>query len=342
MEKRTQIAVGGAALAMLATCSCCCFMGLLGSGAPDSPPPPTPTPLAAPGAGVLLAQPSGGPTPTQPTHVAAVEPQEPPDGVRGEEAAEATPGDVRSIEPDAGNCGSSALPEFQRQALVEITPQVTPDGSVLLWLRTNLPAGTILMTSVSGNGYMGQARVSYTGQCMAAGPFSQRGQRIPAGRYTATASTPFAAIHPAEVQAVIGDHGQNLRGRDVERRGSQRLLEATRRFEVGSAAEQRAVQQGQARDAARERELISRYERLVERGRGMEALRHSDALGTLRACGDEMRRNQAAVDALRRDAEAAGADMLARSVGSLNLCVSCVDDARSWCTTASQNLRDIR
>lgn len=108
--------------------------------------------------------------------------------------------------------------------------------------QTNLPDGTMLMLDVAEKAYTklapyADARGYYyaDGRAFArSGRFRSRtftygGSRFPAGQYRAEVIMPFAGIEPAEVKAIIGWKGENLRGPLVKSAGgagSVRMVEA--------------------------------------------------------------------------------------------------------------------
>jgi len=81
---------------------------------------------------------------------------------------------------------------------------------------TNLPEGTALIVSLSRqeSTYNGQAKATVVGGKFQAGPFSQKGGPLNAGKYLVWVSGSLAALQPASVQAVIGanlDYARGLR-----------------------------------------------------------------------------------------------------------------------------------
>lgn len=86
--------------------------------------------------------------------------------------------------------------------------------------KTNLPAGTKFIVSLErpASAYKAQAKavVSKDG-CYAAGPFTQAGEPINTGKYTADVLMPASLSQPDFVQKIIGNRGQNISGNLVRR-----------------------------------------------------------------------------------------------------------------------------
>lgn len=108
-------------------------------------------------------------------------------------------------------------------------PKPTPvafDGTVTLSARleggakpavvgvTNLPNGTLLMITLSRkqSSYSAQDKATVSGGAFRAGPFSQQGSGLNPGKYTIDIGSPLASLQPANVQALFGDNGSNLKG----------------------------------------------------------------------------------------------------------------------------------
>lgn len=81
---------------------------------------------------------------------------------------------------------------------------------------TNLPDGTVLSTMVSGDGYTGQSKTSVRDGTFQAGPFTQSGRQLPAGRYELSVTVPFFNVQPASVRRVLGQRLERMTGPDTE------------------------------------------------------------------------------------------------------------------------------
>jgi hypothetical protein len=119
-----------------------------------------------------------------------------------------------------------------------LTPHVSRLG-VSFSGTTNLPNGTLLMFAFASKAYTQLApyadasRYYYMDQKLwvqsgrvHTRTFTFRGHPFPKGSsYRASVQTPFPGIEPAQVQAVFGPHGDNLRGPLVTRDLGQNLVE---------------------------------------------------------------------------------------------------------------------
>lgn len=211
MERKGKLVllVGGGVV-ILAALSCC-IAGIIGTGppglegaAPDPPHVVAQTQVVVPPAA----------TPTSPEK----------------------PEELRPADPDPMDLCASAerdLPDFDRTPTLRVDVVVRDDHRVQLVVRSNLPEGTILMTTVTGQAFRGGQRMELTRPCVASSPFGP----MPLGSHTAEVLTPNTAIQPRAVREVFGERGRNLHGPQLERDGHQRRLAAQRQFRIGSPEE---------------------------------------------------------------------------------------------------------
>lgn len=93
-------------------------------------------------------------------------------------------------------------------------------GDAYFTIQTNLPDATTLVVSVKGVGssglangrYSAQKEVTVSGGNAVAGPFQNGNVPLPAGEYDVEIKMPDAGMQPENVQRVIGEKGENLRG----------------------------------------------------------------------------------------------------------------------------------
>ena len=94
---------------------------------------------------------------------------------------------------------------------------VNGDGTVSLTAASNLPDGTELGGHVSAEGgYRGSGSAVLQDGKASFGPFSKDGGALPAGTYEVNVTMPIARNQPEAVKAIIGEHGENLTGPQVQ------------------------------------------------------------------------------------------------------------------------------
>lgn len=98
---------------------------------------------------------------------------------------------------------------------VVLTAKVDGGDRPVVVGSTNLPDGTELMVTVARKeiGYMAQDKARVSEGKFQAGPFSRRGAGLSPGNYNLEVLTPYAAVQPAAVRAVMGNKGVALRAR---------------------------------------------------------------------------------------------------------------------------------
>lgn len=100
------------------------------------------------------------------------------------------------------------------------TGETDEAGDAYFTIQTNLPDATTLVVSVKGVGgsglangrYSAQKEVTVSGGNAVAGPFQNGNVPLPAGEYDVEIKMPDAGMQPENVQRVIGEKGENLRG----------------------------------------------------------------------------------------------------------------------------------
>lgn len=114
-----------------------------------------------------------------------------------------------------------AISAFSSDVTLELNATVSNQGLVLS-VKTNLPANTVLMATVvspvdkGGDGYAGQVQgVVSADDVVRFGPFTKAGNRLLPGEYQVTVSTVMAALQPNDVQPFFGQHGEGLTGQYV-------------------------------------------------------------------------------------------------------------------------------
>lgn len=100
------------------------------------------------------------------------------------------------------------------------TGETDEAGDAYFTIQTNLPDATTLVVNVKGVGgsglangrYSAQKEVTVSGGNAVAGPFQNGNVPLPAGEYDVEIKMPDAGMQPENVQRVIGEKGENLRG----------------------------------------------------------------------------------------------------------------------------------
>lgn len=86
------------------------------------------------------------------------------------------------------------------------------EGKPSFMIKTNLPDETDLMLTIHDeNNYSAQSKVKINNGIAESESFSNKGEPL-TGKYTLEICTPFAMVMSESVQAIIGEHGENLTG----------------------------------------------------------------------------------------------------------------------------------
>lgn len=250
--------------------------------------------------------------------------------------------------PDAATAHANLPPiaPLEDGVVLEIEVSKASSGRPILSGRTNLPDGTTIMLGVSGSdtGFNGGESTEVEGTTFIAGPFGPA-RGLDPGRYVASAVMPYPLVQSASVKAVIGEDGEHLRGALVERKELGPTVRVETAFQVGDDAEA-AVSRRRHSEALVEAEAIFKeLESVIAAGRRMEPLRGSQALPTIRRCGEAMATHQSDVKALGRRAEAMPekpARIVGAAVNVTNLCVSCLGSGGDHCDVAETAIEDGR
>jgi len=149
-----------------------------------------------------------------------------------------------------------------------IEPEVMHDNRVLICGTTNLPVGTGLMITVLDtpfSGYQAQDKctVGRNGK-FKAGPFSSGGKGLKEGRYAVEVLMPLPQVQPKDVQKIIGDRGQYLRGPLVQKGITGITVEAKREFTVGGANAKKLQRQRVEKDIASYQKLYYEFDSLYQ------------------------------------------------------------------------------
>jgi hypothetical protein len=103
--------------------------------------------------------------------------------------------------------------ESKKDVVLRLTIDRSIPNRPVLKGDTNLPDGTILMTSVESPSLalIDEAKVTVRNGKFEAGPFGPE-EGLQNGKYLATAVMPPSMFQPDSVRRVIGKQGENLRG----------------------------------------------------------------------------------------------------------------------------------
>ncbi len=103
---------------------------------------------------------------------------------------------------------------------------------------TNLPDGSELMLTITrpASGYMAQAKMTVNAGHFTTEQFSADHHPLNPGRYKVWISMGFAALQPKQVQAVIGEHGQRMTGKNVSQQSGETTFDYKKEMELGGPA----------------------------------------------------------------------------------------------------------
>ena len=235
-------------------------------------------------------------------------------------------------------------PPMEEGVVLGLEVEVSRQRRATLHGKTNLPDGTILMTSVSGDStdFLGQDRAMvHEGSFRT--DFFGPATGLKDGIYTAGVTMPIPRVQTREVRAIIGEEGEHLTGPLVEQGDLGTTVAVEQKFQIGTDAGVAEERQRHSEAIAKADSILRELRQLVNAGRSMETLRDPDNLDRLRRCGEQMRRNQARAETLRKRAEALPQSLgihLAIAATSMNRCVSCLPDAIQSCELAGDSLQD--
>lgn len=149
-----------------------------------------------------------------------------------------------------------------------IKPEVMDDNRVLICGTTNLPVGTGLMVTVLDTPF---SRYQAQNKCTVgrngkfkAGLFSSQGKGLKKGRYAVKVLMPLPQVQPKEVQKIIGDRGQYLRGPLVQRDAFGVTAESSKEFTVGGANARKIQRQRLDKDIASYQKLYYDFDSLYQ------------------------------------------------------------------------------
>ena len=238
----------------------------------------------------------------------------------------------------------ASRPSLDQRVYIDVKIDLASSRRPAIRGETNLPDGTVLMTSVEGkgSGFYGQDRARVRNGRFSSGPFGPSSGLAP-GEYEADVTMPFPRLQDASVRAVIGERGEKLKGKLVRPDTLGATVSTVKVFRVGNTTERAAAKRDLARNKKKARAILRDLTTLAKVGRGMQPLRNPNDLEALRECGNQMRENQAKVWSLRSRAEALprsiGAHLAAAAI-SMDSCVSCRQDAIESCDVADSDLRE--
>jgi len=103
---------------------------------------------------------------------------------------------------------------------------------------TNLPDGTEMMFSLMRPeaGYFGESKVTVKIGHFTTDQFSTDHHPLNPGRYKVWISMTFSFLQPKQVQAVIGEHGQKMKGKYVSQQSGETTFDYKKEIELGGPA----------------------------------------------------------------------------------------------------------
>jgi hypothetical protein len=233
---------------------------------------------------------------------------------------------------------------LSEEVKLELSVEISQQNSPSITGSTNLPDGTIIMTSISGlsSDFMGQDRTTVSNGRFHAGPFaSEKG--LPDGKYVAGATMPIPRLQYESVRAIIGDDGEYLSGVLVRQSDFGATVSAEHEFQIGEDSAARMAGQKYMNADIEANRILSELRKLVTEANDMESLRDRGDVERLKRCGERMRSNQAKAELLREQAmELPRALALDLSTAAYEMirCVSCLPDALKRCEMATNTLNE--
>lgn len=274
---------------------------------------------------------------------ACVQPPQVSNGNSNRAAAQPTPAQTASPAPSAPQ-----LPPLKEGVVLSMTVDGGPDRKPRISGETNLPDGTELSFGIEGktSNFSGGDKGVVSGGRFHSTAFGPDGGLKP-GQYVADVTMPIPQVQPAQVQAVIGANGENLRGQLVKRGGIGTTVEVEQSFQLDeSGAVKVGTNKNQVAASMDEvREVLQTIRALEQQGRGMESLRqgYPNDLDKVRQCGEQMRERQPQARGLRDRAEALPKPFsayLGAAATELVLCVSCSRSALDNCARARSYIEE--
>ena len=166
-------------------------------------------------------------------------------------------------------------PSLRNGVIVELEIESLESKRPVIAGRTNLPDGTVLVTSIDGQTFWGSEDLTVARSTFRGGPFGPA-SGLPAGNYTASVTMQFPRLQTIAVRRIIGQKGEKLKGQLVDQ---DEVFGATvsvkKQFQLGSNREVEEQQRRQKERVAEAKSILRQMKALVRRGREMEAFRVS-------------------------------------------------------------------
>ncbi len=134
---------------------------------------------------------------------------------------------------------TNAAPETKRATPLQFDVQIDVNGGrPRATLLTNLPDGTEIGSSLKSPGYPPKYFAQNGGSVrrgrLAVGPYSDRGARLPSGRYVLSVTAPMTLVQPAHVRPLLRDDYAAFSGPAIKpRTGPDQMDGATVETETG-------------------------------------------------------------------------------------------------------------
>lgn len=218
---------------------------------------------------------------------------------------------------------------------VVLTVEVDSSESPTVSGITNLPEGIGMLISIySKLGYGGQEKVVVSNNSYKSVQFTN----LKPGFYSVSVNSGIAAIHPEKIKKVIGNAGENLKGKAVKTSDIGKYVEVESKFRIGSEVEARNYEQS---EIAKMWDTYKKLKALIDKGVGMQSLRSSESLQSATRCGQQMRTLQAEVEPIQQGTEDLPLQIrihLGAAAIRAGMCITCSRDALQDCTMAKEDL----
>jgi len=219
---------------------------------------------------------------------------------------------------------------------IETSVSETPNRRLKVTGHTNLPDGTVFLISLENEavGFKAQDKATVENGVFSSVPMGPKAG-LKDGEYLIEVLMPLPFTQTEQVQKIIGAKGEYLTGSLVEASEfGGNIASAKRTYFLGS---KESIQQNAKDHHQLVQAITDEVTRLLEEGRKMESLRHTNDTSLLRQCGQKMRMHQSSAGALRDKSEQLSPKYirLGAAVIEISMCVSCSRTAMEACDRAA-------
>jgi hypothetical protein len=224
---------------------------------------------------------------------------------------------------------------------IEISVSETSNRQIKVAGHTNLPDGTEFLISLDNQavGFGAQDKAIVKNGKFSSVPMGPEAG-LKDGEYLIEVLMPLPFTQSEKVQRIIGDKGEYLTGPLVEvSEFGGNIASTNSTYSLGS---KESIKQNAANHNQLVQAVTDEAVRLLDEGRKMENLRHTDDASLLRKCGLAMRKNQSSANALQHKKKPLSIRYirLTSAVNELSMCVSCSSTAMEACDRAAAKIAE--